>query len=381
MFLVGTSDFYKTIRRLKKTQKYLHIPMVEPYFENRSMEGLVYLLFMQERTQKEASEFIYDKEYDRINLQTFRNARKQLVEDGYLEVGDSQRNTDYKSKVGPLVQKTNEKFQKHHEGGLTDDQKQALRMIYDSDWFRSFFSLDKIDKLYHIKRKDDSNRLTYSTTAGALKAIGQVLRDVSGLSTRIHPIRNYRGTSLEDLNEYDSFDDYLDDTRWFLKDIEAYVECWKEALRTQDINPFSERISRHEVFEIVCEGHNISEEGFGTGDVGNDLKMVFNLIYETDLLFKLPDVSKYGVPGRNHSKYYVMSSNLRSRIKEVYLLNDSFEEDMRSVLDEGETIFSNEERLQEILDSMESNGYEIDDRKEIIDFLQNYQEYGLPYLD
>jgi len=118
-----------------------------------------------------------------------------------------------------------------------------------------------------------------------------------------------------------------------------------------------------------------------SGEVGNDLKMIFDLIYETNLLFKLPVVSKYGVPGRNHSKYYVMSSNMRSRIKEVYLINDAFEEDMKSILNGEEDLFSNEERLEGILDSMEANGYDIDDRKEIVDFLQNYQEYGLPYLD
>jgi len=56
---------------------------------------LIKLGFIQCRTQREVAEWIYDKEYNSINLQPFRNHRDQLIEDGVLEKDDASRNTSY----------------------------------------------------------------------------------------------------------------------------------------------------------------------------------------------------------------------------------------------------------------------------------------------
>jgi len=64
------------------------------------MRNRLKLIFLKPRTQREAAEFIYEKDYNNINLQTFRRARDELIEEGFLQqVNDSQRNQIFKSKL------------------------------------------------------------------------------------------------------------------------------------------------------------------------------------------------------------------------------------------------------------------------------------------
>lgn len=56
------------------------------------MELLVYLAFGKQKTQKEAVEMIYKKNYQDVNIKPFANARDSLVEKDMLEVVEAGRN-------------------------------------------------------------------------------------------------------------------------------------------------------------------------------------------------------------------------------------------------------------------------------------------------
>lgn len=52
------------------------------------MEALAYLAFGKPRTQKEAVELIYGKDYDEVNIQPFVDARESLLDKGFIQKCD-----------------------------------------------------------------------------------------------------------------------------------------------------------------------------------------------------------------------------------------------------------------------------------------------------
>ena len=90
---------------------------------------------MQERTQKEAIEFIYNREYENINVNPFVKARKRLQEAGLLEHDGQLRNANYRSIVSPVLENTDTD---HSEGEI-----------------RGLFDLETIESLSLTRRKEN----------------------------------------------------------------------------------------------------------------------------------------------------------------------------------------------------------------------------------
>lgn len=76
--------------------------MSEEYLTERCMEGLIYLIFLQERTQKEALEYIYNKDYSNININPFKKARDNLLKLNMIKSDGSFRNVSFKSNLSFL---------------------------------------------------------------------------------------------------------------------------------------------------------------------------------------------------------------------------------------------------------------------------------------
>jgi len=62
------------------------------------MEALAYLAFGKPRTQKEAIELIYGKDYDEVNIQPFVDAKETLLDKGFIQKCDEkQRGASYEA--------------------------------------------------------------------------------------------------------------------------------------------------------------------------------------------------------------------------------------------------------------------------------------------
>jgi hypothetical protein len=61
------------------------------------LEFIVYLVFGQPKTQSEAVQAIYQKDYKNIDMRPFRESRNRLQEKGLLEDDGTERNVEYEA--------------------------------------------------------------------------------------------------------------------------------------------------------------------------------------------------------------------------------------------------------------------------------------------
>jgi hypothetical protein len=262
------------------------------------MDGIVYLSFIEPKTQKEAVEMVYQEDYDKVGMRPFREARKRLIQQGYLKSDGSMRNAVFKSSMKAFVDQVEQNLEEE-ERELSDDFRNDIYMITDSDWFRKFFSSDNIEKLSWVGR-NEKGRLDYSGAGSySMKVIGQVLRDFWGIGYHAEH-RIYPRTDNIDLNQYSSFDDYVNEDRDF------FVEKLEKR--------FSNELTKEEVFDIVSKGHNIEERFEWRTQVLEELfkRNLFNRLPEAP--FKLREA----IPGRTHSYQSPMSCDLAKKLRVLY---------------------------------------------------------------
>ncbi|MFB6182635.1 MAG: hypothetical protein ABEI78_01080 [Candidatus Nanohaloarchaea archaeon] len=105
-------------------------------FAKREMTRLkVYLSFIDPKTQKEAVEMIYNKDYENINMRPFRQAREELQNTGRLDWDGKMRNGTFTS-VGDFEDRS--KYTRENllqTDILTTDEED--RMTFDSSKVKS----------------------------------------------------------------------------------------------------------------------------------------------------------------------------------------------------------------------------------------------------
>jgi hypothetical protein len=273
--------------------------------ENRwgILDSLVYLSFVEPKTQKEAVKLLYNKSYEEVNMRPFREARKKLTQQGYLKHDGSMRNATFTSSMQAFVEQVNSNMEERRGRSLTEEEREGLYKITDSEWFRNFFGEDYLETLYGVGR-NESGRLDY-TTAGdySMKVIGQVIHDAWGIGYRPEgQIKN--DFELTDLTNYASFKEFQDKhSGFFLEKLESR---------------FGDELTKEDVIEIISEDHLI-EERFEWRT-----SLLDNLVYESEMLFKLPRIPPKimdCIPGREHSYYAARSCDMAVELKKRYVLD------------------------------------------------------------
>lgn len=177
-------------------------------------EMIVYLLFIDEKTQKEAAEFMYQKEYSKINTSTIKNARKTLIQNGLIESDGSLRNAVFSSNLDYIVNQFENLDQKTIEG---------IKMFLESEWFRSLFSLDNIEDIQGIGRNINGT-LEVSSNYTAAEIVKVMFDDVNQIA------------ELEDQNkyskvaEYETFEEYLENSEAPEKDYSSLFDQVKDEI-------------------------------------------------------------------------------------------------------------------------------------------------------
>lgn len=264
-------------------------------FFGSDFEEMVYLVFMKERTQKEALELIYNEDYGNININPFKDAREELMSKGYLESDGKLRNAKFKSTPEPVIEATKENRGRAFPDELSDAEVSSLYKIIDSNWFRSFFSDEILDNYYDTKRED--GLLKFARQGSAIGMIAQFLQDLAAFSSGFKQFDNTQ-IALEDINQYENFSQFIEETNWFLDDF--------------NLKEGEEPLTKDEVYSTIAEGHLIDDSKPWAQ------KMLKNLVYESGLLFRIPDMRYIGLPARKHSNLYDRSCKLPEKIKERY---------------------------------------------------------------
>jgi hypothetical protein len=233
-------------------------------------ESLIYLSFYKPKTQKEATEFIYGKG-QKVNLAPIINARRKLLNAGYLEVNTQGllRNIPIKSVPTPVVEYVSDVLERRQfysktkvTGKLTNDQEKALYMILDSEWFRDLFSVDLTTVSHGFYRENEKIILK----SNALKIIAETLTEICLMAEHMHHL-GYRQPILKDLIKAEDFDSLV--KGWYekrLKDDDQFNETvvkFKEKVR--ELHPsLTELVKYKEAFlksiYLFCIPHEVSKD-------------------------------------------------------------------------------------------------------------------------
>lgn len=168
-------------------------------------EMILYLLFMEEKTQKEAAEFMYQKNYSNINTSTIKNARQALMNSNLLESDGALRNANFKSQTDVIADKIRDSIQ---NSGIEFDDKdyEGLLMLLDSRWFRSFFSLEKIEGLSGVARNTNGT-LEVSSGFTALEEVLVVFDDINQMA-ELGENKEY-----SEIAQYDTFESFMENEK------------------------------------------------------------------------------------------------------------------------------------------------------------------------
>lgn len=235
------------------------------YLKQPGFESVLYLLFMKERTQKEAIEFIYGKDYSKINVRPFKESRKKMIEDKALESDGSLRNASFKSRAEPFLDHVKEKSEEKDEE-ISDKELEGLRIFLESEWFEEFFEPGVFEHLPYIARKKNG-RLEVKTNAehgeGAFQVLGNIIDDINLLGSREH--------SFEDVAEIGSFEDYIEaNNEWeYIFEPSEMVDVLVEGISFSDKS--HERYRRF-LFQKV----------FATSQIGHNLPRLSVVLYHLD---------------------------------------------------------------------------------------------------
>ena len=284
------------------------------------MDSLVYISFIEPKTQQEAVELVYNKSYDEINMRPFREARKRLIRSGELKSDGSMRNATFTSSMQPFIEDVEKTYTEKLGREMSSKNAERLFKIVDSDWFRQFFREELIQKMYWLGR-NDSERLDYVGAGSySMMVIGQVVRDLWAFGV---PRRLDTSIKLDVLDDYQSLDDYVEEygRSFFLESLETLPE--------------GSEIDKKEAHEMVKDGHNMDRPW---------REDYLDELFESNLFYKLPKIPGdvlSSIPGRQHSYYAVNDCELPEYLLSNYVLNslafenvpEEFREEFRNNLE------------------------------------------------
>ncbi|MFB6182793.1 MAG: hypothetical protein ABEI78_01885 [Candidatus Nanohaloarchaea archaeon] len=170
------------------------------------MESVLYLLFMQERTQKEAIEFMYGKEYSDVNVVPFKKARENLMSDNLLSSDGSLRNASFRSNTDYFLSKIEEKASERGKE-ISSEELEGIQFFLNSDWFRSFFELEYLENMQGIARNSNGVLEVTNEYEGAFELVIVVFDDLGIIGA---------DRSFDELLNYNSVTEFLEDQDWNL---------------------------------------------------------------------------------------------------------------------------------------------------------------------
>lgn len=201
----------------------------------RSFESVVYLTFLQEKTQKEALEYIYNKDYSSINIRPFKEARQNLASEEMIGSDGSLRNAAFTSKVEPIVEEISKELQ------LAKNEEKALKKILDSEFFRECFSRENLEKLPFLAR-DEKGRLDIQLgSEGAFEVAYQVLYDLMAFSSQSEGALQVKADQIDlvSVNQYEDFSTYIQSKEKWLLSVEPqeFIDLNREDIEKGSRNP------------------------------------------------------------------------------------------------------------------------------------------------
>lgn len=111
-----------------------------------SLEGLTYLAFLKPRTQKEAVELIYNKDYQEVGITPFKQAREKLVQHGFVSSNGKLRNAEFQSSTEPIERYLDLKpLDKPVDHG-------KLKKLMGSEGFQEYFAQENFEDLPYLER-------------------------------------------------------------------------------------------------------------------------------------------------------------------------------------------------------------------------------------
>lgn len=170
------------------------------------MDSLVYLIFMKERTQKEAVELIYDKPYSEINIRRFKNSRESLLNEGYITSDGSMRNAKFKSKIDPLLEEIHNRAEQEGEE-LTNQEVEGLKMLFRSEWFSDLFNDEVFESLPEVGRREGI--IEVGAFGGAIEILSEIIDNITYIGRLFDSGKDYN-----DISHYKSFEEALEECEW-----------------------------------------------------------------------------------------------------------------------------------------------------------------------
>lgn len=200
--------------------------MIEKILKTEN-ESLVYLAYFIPRKQhNEAIEFIYGQKHNsrKINIQPLIKARKKLMRLDYIDIKKINHDINYYSTPKTLIEYIHKvaEYKKKCSSNpqlfeLSEDDTKFLELLFDSNWFRTFFNdylalhLDTKDAFYDIYRDDDGKLEASEKNDVALRCIYQVLFDILVLSASIRHLPKYKKLlpKSKEIANFKSFDEFV----------------------------------------------------------------------------------------------------------------------------------------------------------------------------
>lgn len=252
-----------------------------------SIESLLYLATMKQKTQTEAIELMYNKK--NINSEPIKKARVKMAKDGVLDIIQEvgvMRNFPLRARIDPFLEYLLEKSKarismKPGEHTLNESDIKYLKLVLDSDYFRGiYFNQHFIDIGKGIHRhtiyRDLKGRL--HVAAGAFNYMELVLESVI-----IHSLLLWH--DLQDMYVQDTTDismKYCDSNNYL-----------KWALNRSNDN-LKERLNENKKLKAALN-YTLYDKDPGTRYYFD--KIVFSgffLLFPKDLVLKLQAISHSG---------------------------------------------------------------------------------------
>jgi hypothetical protein len=101
---------------------------------NHDLEFIMYLVFGQPKTQNEAIEIVYERDYTEVNVKPFRDARVRLMNAGKLDSDGKLRNAEFEAVDHNLSVeeiKSHPMITRNDSGRLTVDNEEKYGYLMD----------------------------------------------------------------------------------------------------------------------------------------------------------------------------------------------------------------------------------------------------------
>nr|WP_321497484.1 hypothetical protein [uncultured Methanolobus sp.] len=198
---------------------------LEEKLKSNSIESLLYIATMEPKTQTEAIELIYGKK--NINSNPVKKAREKLILEGALILGEGISKVPLKAQIDPFLEyllkiSQMRKTSKPNEHRLDETDIKYLKLVLDSDFFRSiFFNQYFIDNAFGVHRgamSHENGKL--SINGGAFGYIELALTSILFHSRILYT--DFNDLYIKDIKEI--VNNYTDSNRFvnnFLSNIDA----------------------------------------------------------------------------------------------------------------------------------------------------------------